>query len=72
MNFSSEKLKKSCDLLTFNFCYKRYFYNFVIIIAIMLNLSVFFFYVWNGMLCTKYSIVFSLENSFPIVLSGEV
>ena len=26
-----------------------------------------FFYVWNGMLCTKYIIVFSLENSFPIV-----
>jgi hypothetical protein len=24
------------------------------------------------MLCTKYIIVFSLENSFPIVLSGEV
>jgi hypothetical protein len=38
----------------------------------MLNLSVFFFYVSNGMLCTKYIIVFSLENSFPIVLSGEV
>jgi hypothetical protein len=38
----------------------------------MLNLSVFFFYVWNGMLCTKYIIAFSLENSFPIVLSGEV
>jgi hypothetical protein len=31
-----------------------------------------FFYVWNGMLCTKYIFVFSLENSFPIVLSGEV
>jgi len=29
-------------------------------------------YVWNGMLCTKYIIVFSLENSFPIVFSGEV
>ena len=27
----------------------------------------FFFYVWNGMLCSKYIIVFSLENSFPIV-----
>jgi hypothetical protein len=24
------------------------------------------------MLCTKYIIVFSLENNFPIVLSGEV
>jgi hypothetical protein len=45
--------------------------NFVIII-IMLNLSVFFFYVLNEMLCTKHIIVFSLENSFPIVLSGEV
>ena len=44
--------------------------NFIIIIIILLNLSVFFFYVWNGMLCTKYIIVFSLENSFPIVLSG--
>jgi hypothetical protein len=42
------------------------------IIIIILNLSVFFFYVWNGMLCTKYIIVFSLENSFPIVSSGEV
>ena len=29
----------------------------------------FFVYVWNGMLCTKNNIV---ENSFPIVLSGEV
>jgi hypothetical protein len=37
-----------------------------------LNLSVFFFYAWNRMLCTKYIIVFSLENSFHIVLSGEV
>jgi hypothetical protein len=37
----------------------------------ILNLSVFYFYVWNGMLCTKYIIGFSLENSFPIVLSGE-
>jgi len=44
--------------------------NFIIII--ILNLSVFFFYVWNGMLCTKHIIVFSLENIFPIVLSGEV
>jgi hypothetical protein len=26
----------------------------------------------SGMLCIKYSIVFSLENSFHIVLSGEV
>jgi hypothetical protein len=48
-----------------------YIVNFIIII-IMLNLSVFFFYVWNGMLCTKYIIVFSLENSFHIVFSGEV
>ena len=31
-----------------------------------------FLYVWNGMLCTKYTIVFSLEENFPIVLSGEV
>ena len=46
--------------------------NFVIII-IMLNVSVFlFFYAKNGMLCTKHIIVFSFENSFPIVLSGEV
>jgi hypothetical protein len=30
------------------------------------------FYVQNEMLCTKYIIVFSLENSFPIVLSGEI
>jgi hypothetical protein len=34
-----------------------------LIIIIILNLSVFFFYVWNGMLYTKYIIVFSLENS---------
>jgi hypothetical protein len=34
----------------------------------MLNLSVFFFYVWSGMLCTKYIIVFSFENSFPSVV----
>jgi hypothetical protein len=40
-------------------------------IIIILNLSV-FFYVWNRMLCTKYIIDFSLENIFPIVLSGEV
>jgi hypothetical protein len=33
---------------------------------------VLFFYVWSGMVCTKYIIVFSLENSFPIELSGEV
>jgi hypothetical protein len=46
--------------------------NCVNCIIIILNLSVFFFYVWNGMLCTKYIIVFSLENSFHIVLSGEV
>jgi hypothetical protein len=26
----------------------------------------------SGMGCYKYIIVFSLENSFPIVLSGEV
>ena len=38
----------------------------------MFNLSVFLFYVQNGMLCTKYIIVLSLENSFPIMLSGEV
>ena len=44
--------------------------NFIIII--ILNLSVFFFSVLNGMLCTKYIIVFSFESSFPIVLSGEV
>jgi hypothetical protein len=31
-----------------------------------------FFYLQNEMLCTKHIIVFSLENSFPIVLSGEV
>jgi hypothetical protein len=42
------------------------------LIIIILNLSVFFYYVWNGMFCIKYIIVFSLENSFPIVLSGEV
>jgi hypothetical protein len=40
-------------------------------IIMILNLSVFFFYVWNGMLCTKHISVFSLENSFPIVLSDE-
>jgi len=45
--------------------------NFVIII-IILNLCVFLFYVQNEMLCTKHIIVFSLGNSFPIVLSGEV
>jgi hypothetical protein len=33
---------------------------------------VFFFYVQNKMLSNKYIIVFSLGNSFPIVLSGEV
>jgi hypothetical protein len=49
-------------------CYIVYF----IFIIIILNLSVFFFYAWNGMLCTKYIIVLSLENSFHIVLSGEV
>ena len=43
--------------------------NFFIII--MLNLSVFFFYVYNGILCTKHISVFSLENSLPIVLSDE-
>ena len=32
---------------------------------------VFFFYLQNVMLCTKHIIVFSLMNSFPIVLSGE-
>jgi hypothetical protein len=31
-----------------------------------------FSFVWNGMLCTRYIIVFSLENSFHIVLSGEI
>ena len=34
--------------------------------------SVVFFYVWNGMLCTKYIIVYFFENNFPIVLPGEV
>jgi hypothetical protein len=52
-----------------NIIMECYIVNLIIII---LNLSVFFFYVWNGMLYTKYIIVFSLENSFPIVLSGEV
>ena len=37
-----------------------------------MNVSVFLFYVWNGMLCTKYIIVYSFENNFPIVLSGQV
>ena len=40
-----------------------YIVNFIIII-IILNLSVIFFYVWNVVLCSKYIIVFSLENSF--------
>jgi hypothetical protein len=30
------------------------------------------FYVQNEMLCTKHITVFSLGNSFPIVLSGQV
>jgi hypothetical protein len=38
----------------------------IVLSLIILNLNVFFFYVWNGMLCTKYIIVFSLENSFPV------
>jgi hypothetical protein len=42
------------------------------IIIIILNLNVFFFYVWNGMLCTKYIIVYFLGNNFLIVLAGEV
>ena len=33
---------------------------------------VFFFYLQNEMLCTKHIIVFSLWNSFPIVLFGIV
>ena len=41
-------------------------------IIIILDLRVFFFDVWNRMLCAKYISVFSLENSFPIVLSVEV
>ena len=49
-------------------CYIVYF----IFIIIILNLSVFSYYAWNGMLCIKYIIVFYLENSFHIVLSGEV
>jgi hypothetical protein len=34
--------------------------------------SVFFFYVQNEMLCEKHIIVFSLGNSFLIVLSSDV
>jgi len=41
-------------------------YKFIIII--ILNLSVFFFSVLNGMLCTKYIIIFSLENSMAQAL----
>jgi len=34
--------------------------------------SVFVFYIKGVMLCNNHMFVFSLENSFPIVLSGEV
>jgi hypothetical protein len=40
------------------------------IIIIILNLGVFFFI--SGVGCIKYIIVFSLENTFPIALSGEL
>ena len=39
-------------------CYIVYF----IFIIIILNLSVFFFHAWNGMICIKYIIVFSLRH----------
>ena len=39
---------------------------------IYLQVVFFLFYLQNEMLCTKYIIVFSLGNSFPIVSSGEV
>ena len=54
-----------CLLFTVNMAR---FGNFAIII--MLNLSV--LNVQNEMLCTKHITVFSLGNSFPIVLYGQV
>ena len=66
------KIRKKMWFGDFPFLFSTLLLCYIVNVAIIIIIIVFFFHVYNGMLCTKHIIVFCLENSFSIVLSGEV